>query len=53
MTKFKITMVERQMDGSTRTLTQKTAVCRTCQEVIDWYGLNEPDIVSYTITPVE
>ena len=52
MTKFEVTMVERQKNGSTRTLTQ-TAVCRTRQEVIDWYGLNEPDIVSYSITPVE
>lgn len=52
MTKFEITMVERQKDGSTRTLTQ-TALCETRQEVIDWYGLNEPDIVSYSITPVE
>lgn len=49
MAKFKVTMVERQKDGSTRTLTQ-TAVCQTRQQVIDCYGLEEPDIVSYTIT---
>ena len=52
MARFEITMVERQKDGSTRTLTQ-TALCETRQQVIDWYGLNEPDIVSYSITPVE
>ena len=52
MAKFEITMVERQKDGSTRTLTQ-TAVCSTRQQVIDWYGLNEPDIVSYDIKVVE
>lgn len=45
---YKITMQERQKDGSIRTLTQ-TAVCRSRQEVIEWYGLNEPDIVSYKI----
>lgn len=48
MRKFKITMVERQKDGTTRTLTQ-SAVCRNRQEVIEWYGLKEPDIVSYKI----
>ena len=52
MAKFEVKMVERQKDGSTITLTQ-TAVCETRQQVIDWYGLNEPDIVSYSITPVE
>ncbi len=46
--KFKVTMVERQKDGTTHTIEQ-TAICRTRQEVIDWYGLNEPDIVSYKI----
>jgi hypothetical protein len=48
---YKITMEERQKDGSIRTLTQ-TAYCRDRQEAIEWYGLNEPDIVSYTITEV-
>jgi hypothetical protein len=41
-------MVERQKDGSTHTIEQ-TAVCSTRQQVIEWYGLNEPDIVSYKI----
>ena len=42
-------MEERQRDGSTHTLTQ-TAVCQNRQQVIEFYGLNEPDIISYTIT---
>lgn len=46
--KFKVTMQERQKDGGIHTIKQ-TAVCQTRQQVIDWYGLNEPDIVSYKI----
>ena len=41
-------MNERQSDGSIRTLTQ-TAICDNRQQVIDWYGLTQPDIVSYDI----
>lgn len=52
MKRFEITMVERQKDGSTRTLTQM-AVCSDRKQVIEWYGLNEPDIVSYSIKEVE
>lgn len=52
MKKFEVTMVERQKDGSTRTITQ-TAVCRNMREVEEWYGLNEPDIVSYSIRELE
>lgn len=48
MTKFKVTMKEMGKDGVVRTLTQ-TALCETRQQVIDWYGLNEPDIIDYTI----
>ena len=48
---YKVTMNERQKDGSIRTLTQ-TAVCRSRSEVIDWYGLEEPDIVSYNIEEI-
>lgn len=48
MPKYKVTMVERQKDGSNHTITQ-TAICRNEQEVINFYGLNEPDIVSYNI----
>ena len=42
-------MEERQRDGSIRTLTQ-TAVCQNRQQVIEWYGLDQPDIISYKIT---
>ncbi len=45
-------MVERQKDGSTRTLEQ-TASCQTRRQVIDFYGLDEPDIVSYTIEEIQ
>jgi len=41
-------MVERQKDGTTHTIEQ-TAVCETRRQVIEWYGLREPDIVSYKI----
>lgn len=49
---YKVTMVERQKDGSTHTLEQ-TAHCRDRQEVIEWYGLEKPDIVSYTIVQID
>ena len=48
MTKFRVIMKERGRDGQVHTLTQ-TAICETRQQVIDWYGLNEPDIIDYTI----
>lgn len=48
MPKFKVTMRERQKDGSIRTITQ-TAVCQTEQQVVDFYGLKEPDIIDYSI----
>lgn len=48
MTRFKVTMEERQKDGSVRTIEQ-TAICSTRKQVVEWYGLNEPDIVSYKI----
>ena len=44
-------MEERQKDGSIHTLKQM-AICESRQEVIKWYGLEEPDIVSYTIEEV-
>ena len=46
--RFKVTMHERQADGCVRTLTQ-TAVCGCRQDVGDFYGLDEPDIVDYVI----
>lgn len=48
MKKFEITMNERQKDGSVHTITQ-TAYCKDERQVIDFYGLNEPDIVSFSI----
>lgn len=51
MAKFKVTMNERQRDGSIHTIEQ-TAICQSRQQVIEWYGLNQPDIVSYHIEPI-
>lgn len=48
MKTFEVTMQERGNDGVVRTLTQ-TAVCESRKQVIEWYGLNEPDILSYKI----
>lgn len=52
MPKFKVTMKEKGRDGSIRTLEQ-TAICQSRQQVIEWYGLNEPDIVDYNIEPID
>lgn len=49
---YKVTMVERQKNGTTHTITQ-TAVCSSRDAVIKWYGLREPDIVSYTIEEID
>lgn len=49
MAKFKVTMKERGADGKIRTIEQ-TAICENRRQVIEWYGLNEPDIISYSIT---
>lgn len=49
---YKVTMFERQKDGSVRVITQ-TAIVESRQAVIDWYGLEEPDIVSYTIEEIK
>ena len=49
MRRFEIVMKEMGKDGVVRTLTQ-TAFCESRQQVIDWYGLEESDILSYTIT---
>lgn len=48
---YKVIMNEMQKDGSIRTLA-RTAIVESRQAVIDWYGLNEPDIVSYTIEEI-
>lgn len=39
-------------DGRVRTLHQ-TARCASPQQVIDFYGLNEPDIIDFVITPID
>lgn len=44
-------MKELQRDGSVRTLTQ-TALCESREKAIEWYGLNEPDIIDYSIEEV-
>lgn len=49
MRTFEIVMQEIGRDGVVRTLEQ-TAYCETRQQVIEWYGLDQPDIISYTIT---
>jgi hypothetical protein len=48
---YKVIMNERQKDGSVRTLNQTTR-CENRQQVIEWYGLEEPDIVSYKIEEI-
>jgi len=48
MKTFEVTMQERGRDGVVRTITQ-TAVCESRKQVVEFYGLNEPDIVSYKI----
>lgn len=49
---FKVTMVEMGRDGKERTIEQ-TARCENRQQVIDWYGLNEADIISYHIQQID
>ncbi len=48
---YKVTMNVRQEDGSIRTFT-RTAVLESLEAVIDWYGLDDSDIVSYTIEEI-
>ena len=48
MATFKVTMRERAADGTIHELEQ-TAICESEKQVIDFYGLNEPDIVNYKI----
>lgn len=52
MKTFKVTMRELGKDGLVRIIKQ-TAVCKTRQQVIDFYGLNEPDILDYEITEID
>jgi hypothetical protein len=46
--KYKVVMSERQADGTVRTFSQ-TAFCGSKEDVIKFYGLDKPDIVSYSI----
>ena len=48
MKKFEVIMQEIGRDGKIRILRQ-TAYCESEEDVIKWYGLNEKDIVSYSI----
>lgn len=48
MPRYKVTMYERQKDGSVHKIEQE-ALCSNTQQVIEFYGLDEPDIVSYDI----
>lgn len=48
MALFIVTMQERQKDGSILEL-KVEASAPSREAVIDWYGLNEPDIVSFKI----
>lgn len=52
MKKFEVIMKEMGRDGVVRTLHQ-TAVCENRRQVVEWYGLEEPDIIEYTINEVE
>ena len=52
MPTFKVTMKERGRDGSIHTIEQ-TAICQSRKQVIEFYGLHEPDIVGYTIVPID
>lgn len=51
MKTFEVTMKERGRDGRVRTITQ-TAICSNKQEVVRFYGLDEPDIISYSIKEI-
>jgi hypothetical protein len=48
MKKFEVIMQEMGRDGKVRILRQ-TAYCESEEDVIKWYGLNEKDIISYSI----
>lgn len=50
--KFKITMRELQRNGTERIIEQY-ADAPSRQAVIDWYGLDEPDIIEYKIEKLD
>lgn len=51
MKTYKVTMHEQGADGKVRTLTQ-FAHCETREQVIEWYGLREQDILSFNIEEI-
>ncbi len=51
MKKFEVIMQEMSRDGKVRILRQ-TAYCESEEDVIKWYGLNEKDIISYSIKEI-
>lgn len=52
MKTFEITMEELGSDGKVRTINQ-TAIAESQKQVIEFYGLNEPDILYYKIEEKE
>lgn len=50
--KFMVTMKELQRNGTVR-LIKQYADAPSEQEVIDWYGLEEPDIIDYKIKKLD
>lgn len=51
MKKFEVTIKEMGKDGKIRIIMQ-TSICESRKQVIEFYGLNEPDILSYSIKEV-
>lgn len=51
MKTYKVTMQEQGADGNVRTLTQ-IAHCESAAKVVEFYGLNQPDILSYEIEEI-
>ncbi len=49
--KFKVTFTE--LISGKEHVCERTCSCESRQQIIDFYGLNEPDIVSYHIEAVE
>lgn len=45
--KFKVTFTEKTPRGEETFI--REAICENRQQVIEFYGLNEPDIVNYKI----
>lgn len=49
--KYRVTMIERR--GGAEHRIQQECIAQDRADVIAWYGLNEPDIVSYRIEEVK